>query len=69
MSCRGKAIHLLGECDCYFKPRDYLKLVKCEQAWLELLLRLIHHRAYYPDAGENEIIGVMLRDRAHRLRN
>jgi len=38
MSCRGKAMHALGECDCYFKPRDFLELPENERQWFEILI-------------------------------
>jgi hypothetical protein len=28
VSCRSKAMHALGECDCFFKPRDFLELLE-----------------------------------------
>jgi hypothetical protein len=28
MSCRGKAMHALGEFECYFKPADFLDLLE-----------------------------------------
>jgi hypothetical protein len=69
MSCRGKDMHALGECDCYFKPLDFLVLLDKEHDWLELLLRLTHRRAIYSEGIENEAISLMLRHRARWLRN
>ncbi len=40
MSCRGKAMHALGDCDCYFKPADFLDLVELNRAWFQLLIEV-----------------------------
>ena len=65
MTCRGKAMHALGECDYYFKPRDFVELVENERQCL----------AAKPGSGtsprtvpEGEAVAVMLRDRARWLR-
>jgi hypothetical protein len=44
MSCRGKAMHALGECDCYFKPADFVDLLEREREWFELLMDLSRQR-------------------------
>ncbi len=70
MSCRGKAIHALGECECYFKPRDFAQLVDKERVWVEFLIRLTRQRpADFRTSAEDDIATVMLRDRARWLRN
>lgn len=37
MSCRGRAMLALGECECYFKPRDFAELLDNERQWFALL--------------------------------
>jgi hypothetical protein len=69
VSCRGKAMHALGECDCYFKPRDFVDLLEREYIWFELLMRLVRHRVNYPESFEAQIISGMIQDRTDRLRN
>jgi hypothetical protein len=59
MSCRGKAMHALGECDCYFKPRDFLEFLEKERQWFELLVRVRDPRVRH----------VVIRVRARWLRN
>jgi hypothetical protein len=68
VSCRGKAIHALGECD--FKPRDFAQLVDQERVWVEFLIRLTRQRpSDFRTSAEDDIATVMLRDRARWLRN
>jgi hypothetical protein len=72
MSCRGKTMHALGECDCYFKPRDFLELLNHEQKWFELLNALRRQRwqrAWPEESPEGQAVILMLRDRARWLRN
>ena len=67
MSCRGKAIHALGECDCYFKPRDFLEFLEKERRWFELLDTLRHlrwQRMSPEDSPEGQAVILMLRHRA-----
>jgi hypothetical protein len=47
MSCCGKAMPAWGECECYFKPRDFAELLDNERQWFALLdtLRHVHWRA------------------------
>jgi hypothetical protein len=45
VSCRDKAMHALGECDCYFKPRDFVDLLERERRWFELLATAMFTRA------------------------
>jgi hypothetical protein len=52
MSCRGKAMHALGECDCYLKPRDFLTLPESERRWFEILMRLTRRHADTPRASK-----------------
>jgi hypothetical protein len=40
MSCRGKAMHALGECDCYFKPANFLDLLQLNREWFQLLIEV-----------------------------
>ena len=40
MSCRGKAMHALGDCDCYFKPAEFLDLLELNPAWFQLLIEV-----------------------------
>jgi hypothetical protein len=68
MSCRGKTLHALGQCNCYFKPSDFVDLLAREACWLELLLRLARRRDR-PEGVETEAISIMLGDRARQLRN
>jgi hypothetical protein len=65
MSCRGKAMHALGERDCYFKPADFLDLVELTREWFQLLIEIgcaaaatLRHRVH-----------VMLIERSRWLRN
>ena len=72
MSCRSKAMHSLGECDCYFKPRDFLELLAKERQWFDLLDTLRHlrwQRTVPEDSPEGQAVIIMLRNRAHWLRN
>jgi hypothetical protein len=63
MSCRGKAMHALGECECYFKPADFLALLELNRAWFQLLIEL-------GCAGCNRhVVQVMLIERSTWLRN
>jgi hypothetical protein len=62
-------MHALAECDCYFKPRDFVALVEKERGWFELLQRLSRRRDSYPRGIEAETLTLMLRDRARQLRN
>ncbi len=40
MTCRGKAMHAPGECDCYFKPADFLDLLELNREWYQLLIEV-----------------------------
>jgi hypothetical protein len=63
VSCRGTAMHGLGECDCYFKPKDFLELLEKERKWFELFLRV-------KPVGEGaRARRVALTERARWLRN
>ena len=63
MSCRGKATHALGDCDCYFKPADFLDLLDLSREWFRLLIEL-------GCAGGNRYqVQVMLIERSTWLRN
>jgi hypothetical protein len=66
MSCRGKAMHALGDCDCYFKPADFLDLLELNREWFQLLIEA------GCAAGGNiarRQVHVMLVERARWLRN
>jgi hypothetical protein len=67
MSCRGKAMHALGECDCYFKPRDFLELVEKERKWFERLCALRDLRP--EEEMRDHLVRVMLREHERWLRN
>jgi len=72
MSCSGKAIHALGECDCYFKPSDFLELLDNERQWFELLNALRRQRwqrAWPEESPEGQAVILMLRDRPGWLKN
>ena len=69
MTCRGKAMHALGECDCYFKPRNFVDLLERECLWFELLMRVARHRVNHPESFEAQVISRILHDRARWLRN
>jgi hypothetical protein len=66
MSCRAKTLHDLGECDCYFKPRDFLELLERERRLLGHVLLLMQRRA---DPETRQAIVLHLTVRADRLRN
>jgi hypothetical protein len=66
MSCRGKTLHDLGECDCYFKPRDFLELLERECQLLAHVLLLMQLR---DDPETREAIALHLTVRADLLRN
>ena len=68
MSCRGKAMHALDECDC-FQPRDYEALLETEQLWFELLIHLVRYRMNHPEGGEGRVIALILQERMRWLRN
>jgi hypothetical protein len=67
MSCRGKVLHALGQCDC-FKPGDYAALVETERLWFELLIRLARHGANHP-SGQGRVSALILHERTRWLRN
>ena len=72
MSCRWKALHSLGECDCFFKPRDFLALLDKERKWFDLLDTLRHlrwQRISPEDSPEGQAVILMLRERTRGLRN
>jgi hypothetical protein len=73
VSCRGKGMHAPDECDCYFKPRDFLDLLARERRWCELLLTAISIRAELRavDAKSlaDDIVSLSLKRRAQALRN
>jgi hypothetical protein len=72
MTCRGKAMHALGECDCDFKPRDFLELLAKERQWFDLLdaLRELRWQRTVPEESpESLAVTLMLRHRARWLRN
>jgi hypothetical protein len=68
MSCREKAMHALGECDC-FKPCDFTELLERELLWFRLLMRLARHRVDNPEGMDSGLINLMFDDRSHLLRN
>ena len=71
MSCRGKAMQALGECDC-FKPSDFLELLEKERTWFDLLDTLRHvrwQRIVPEESPEGPAVILMLRERARGLRN
>jgi hypothetical protein len=45
VSCRGKAIPFLGECDALFLAFGFPRPAAREAAWFELLIRMTHRRA------------------------
>ena len=63
MTC-GKALHALGQCDC-FKPFDFAELLERELLWFQLLMRLTRHRVDNPEGMATGIINLMLNDRSH----
>ena len=65
MSCRGKTLHALGQCDCCFKPADFLALVEKERRWFELVMRV----ESLPQNAPLRTKYVMLTERARWLRN
>jgi hypothetical protein len=72
MSCPDKAMHALGGCECYFKPRDFLALLEKEREWFDLLNTLGEirwQRAWPEESLEGQAVIIMLRNRAHWLRN
>jgi hypothetical protein len=63
MTCPDKAMHALGECECYFKPGDFLDLLELHREWFRLLIEL-------GCAGGNmHRVQVMLIERSTWLRN
>jgi hypothetical protein len=73
MSCPGKAIHALRECECYFKPADFLELLARETRWIELLLTAIMLRRELQNidiklAADDSVV-VALAKRGRWLRN
>jgi hypothetical protein len=69
---RGKTLHALGECDRYFKPRDFLELLEKERKWFDLLdtLRELRwQRASPEDSAEGQAVIMMLQERTRCLRN
>lgn len=72
MSRRSKAMHALGECDCFFKLRDFLELLERERQWFEMLDALRHlcwQRTSPEESPEGQAVIVMLRDRSRWVRN
>jgi hypothetical protein len=68
MNCRGKAMPALGECECYFKPRDFAELLDNERQWFALLDTLRHvrwQRISPEESPEGQAVILMLRDRTH----
>ncbi len=51
MSCRGKAMHALGDCDFYFKPADFFDLLELNRAWFQLLIEVGRPAATLLDTG------------------
>jgi hypothetical protein len=63
MSCRGKEMHALGECECYFKPADFLHLLELNREWFRLLIELGSVGGY----SARQHVHVMLVERARWL--
>jgi hypothetical protein len=64
MSCCGKAMHALGECDCFFKSHDFRELLENERQWFEMLNALRHirwQRTSPKESPEGQAVIVMLR--------
>ena len=69
MSCPSKTLHDLHLCNCWFTPEDFLLMLDKEQRWFEILMRLTRRRAFGPEGVEDQVITVMMNDRARWLRN
>jgi hypothetical protein len=53
-----------------FEPEDFLALLERERRWFELLMLIGQRRGeLYPHRMEDEVITLMLQDRARHLRN
>lgn len=64
MTCHGKPLHALGQCDCYFKPADFLDLLELNREWIQLLIEV-----GCAGGGARHQAHVMLVERARWLRN
>ncbi len=60
MSCRGKTLDALGECDYGFKPDDFLPLLGHERDWFQAA----RHTSVPARRGRRE-----LPERSNHLRN
>lgn len=72
MSCRSEAMHALGECDFFFKLRDFRELSENERQWFEMLDALRHirwERTSPEESPERQAVIMMLRDCSRCLRN
>ena len=58
-------MHALGECDCYFKPADFLDLLELNREWFQLLIEV---GCGGVDVARHQV-HVMLVERSRSLRN
>jgi hypothetical protein len=56
-------MHALGECECCFKPTDFLNLLELHREWFRLLIEL------GCAGGNRHVVQVMLIERSTWLRN
>ena len=61
----GKAMHALGDCDCYFKPADFFDLFGAKRKWFQLLIEV---GCAGGDIARHQV-HVMLVERSRWLRN
>jgi hypothetical protein len=73
VSCHGKAMHALGECDCYFTPTQFLELLELQRRFVQWLITARQTRAELRTINAqtlaDDTIVLMLKLRARQLRN
>jgi hypothetical protein len=52
-----------------FTPETFSMLVDGSQLWFEFLMRMTRQRTSDPEGIESQLIPLIIRDRARRLRN